>query len=208
MRETVRAARDRGVAIGAHPSYPDLPGFGRRELGLAASEIKRHVATQIGALSDVCGAERARLTHVKPHGALYNRAARDSKAARAVAEAIRETDRELVLLGLAASEMMRAAARAGIRFVSEAFVDRAYTSELLLVPRDQPGALIEDVGAAVARGITLVERRTVSTIDGVDLPLDAVSLCVHGDNPDALRILRDLRSALEEAGVSISPFAS
>lgn len=208
MRETVRAARDRNVAIGAHPSYPDIPGFGRRELGIDAKEIAHHVARQIGALSDVCSAERARLTHVKPHGALYNRAARDATTARAVADAIRAIDRDLILLGLAGSEMMRAATRAGIPFASEAFVDRAYTSDLLLVPRDQPGALIEGVGDAVARAIALVQRRTVKTIDGVELPLDAASLCVHGDNPNALSILRELKPGLESAGVRIAPFAS
>jgi UPF0271 protein len=208
MRETVRAAKNRGVAIGAHPSYPDIPGFGRRELGLTATEISRHVTTQIGALSDVCSAERARLTHVKPHGALYNRAAHDVKAARAVADAIRVTDRDLILLGLAGSEMRRAAARAGIPFASEAFVDRAYTSDLLLVPRDQPGALINNVAEAVARAVALVRERTIKTIDGNELPLDAVSLCVHGDNPDAWTILRDLKSALDSAGVRIAPFAS
>lgn len=208
MRETVRAARDRRVAIGAHPSYPDIPGFGRRELGLDAREIARHVATQVSALSDVCSAERARLTHVKPHGALYNRAARDPKAARAVADAIRGIDRDLILLGLAGSEMTRAAARAGIPFASEAFVDRAYTSDLLLVPRGQAGALIEDVGEAVARAIALVQQRSVKTVDGIEVPLDAVSLCVHGDNHNALRILRELKSGLESAGVRIAPFAS
>lgn len=208
MRETVRAARDRRVAIGAHPSYPDIPGFGRRELGLDAREIARHVATQVSALSDVCSAERARLTHVKPHGALYNRAARDPKAARAVADAIRGIDRDLILLGLAGSEMTRAAARAGIPFASEAFVDRAYTSDLLLVPRGQAGALIEDVGEAVARAIALVQQRSVKTVDGIEVPLDAVSLCVHGDNHNALRILRELKSGLESAGVRVAPFAS
>lgn len=208
MRETVRAARDRGVAIGAHPSYPDIPGFGRRELELDPKEITRHVASQITALREICIAERTRLTHVKPHGALYNRAARDPKAARAVAEAIREADRDLVLLGLAGSEMKRAAAEAGITFVSEAFVDRAYTSDLLLVPRDQPGALIEDVAVAVARAIELVQRKTVMTLDGIVLPLVARSLCVHGDNQHALQILRALKSGLESVGVRIAPFAS
>jgi UPF0271 protein len=208
MRETVRAARDRHISIGAHPSYPDIPGFGRRELGLDAREIARHVAIQVSALSDVCSAERARLTHVKPHGALYNRAARDSKAARAVANAIRAIDRDLILLGLAGSEMMRAATRAGIPFASEAFVDRAYTSDLLLVPRDQRGALIENVDDAVARAIALVRQGTVKTVDGVELPLDAVSLCVHGDNPNALSILRELKPGLESAGVRIAPFVS
>lgn len=208
MRETVRAARERGVAIGAHPSYPDIPGFGRRELNLDAREIARHVTTQIGTLSDVCASEHARLTHVKPHGALYNRAARDAKAARALADAIREADRDLILLGLAGSEMMRAAERAGIPFASEAFVDRAYTSDLLLVPREQEGALIDDVGEAVARAIALVQRKTMTTVDGLELPLEAMSLCVHGDNPDALTILRGLRSGLESAGVRIAPFRS
>jgi len=208
MRETVRASRMRGVTIGAHPSYPDLPGFGRRELGLPTTQIRGHVASQIKALKDICTAEGARLCYVKPHGALYDRAARKPDAARAVIDAIREVDSTLVLLGLAESEMQSVAVAAGIAFASEAFADRAYGSDRFLVPRSQPGAMIEDVGEAVERALRLVERRTTTSIDGTELAIEATSLCVHGDNPRALELVRALRSELEAAGVRIAPFAA
>jgi 5-oxoprolinase (ATP-hydrolysing) subunit A len=208
MRATVRAAASRGVAIGAHPSYPDIPGFGRRELGLSASEIRFHVTYQLRMLQGICVAENANLSYVKPHGALYNRAARDSSAAAAVAQAIHDVDPSLLLLGLAGSEMARAAAQARLTFVPEAFADRAYRSDGSLVPRQQPGAVIHDVEAAVKRAITLVKSGTVTADDGKTLGIAAQSLCVHGDNPDALPLLRELRATLETSGVRIAPFVS
>ena len=208
MRETVLAARDRGVASGAHPSYPDLAGFGRRELGLEADEIGRHVTAQIRSLGETCAAAGARLTHVKPHGALYNRAARERKVARAIARSIAEIDANLILLGLADSEMHRAASDTRIPFAAEAFADRAYAPDLSLAPREHPGAVIDDPGAAAARAVKLVERGTVTTIDGVDRAVRAASICVHGDNPNALPTLRAVRLALESAGARIGPFAS
>jgi UPF0271 protein len=208
MRETVRAARARGVAIGAHPSYPDLIGFGRRELRLDAQEIRRHVAIQVGALKEICGNETARLTHVKPHGALYNRAASDPTAARAVIEGMREIDSTLVLLGLAGSEMQQAARQMGIAFASEAFVDRAYGNDSRLIPRERPGAVIEDVTDAVNQATRIVKEQTLRTREGTDIPVVARSLCVHGDNPRALALLGALRQGLESAGIQIEPFAS
>ena len=208
MRDTVRAAKLRGVTIGAHPSYPDIPGFGRRELGLPPREIELHVEYQIRALRDVCGAERARLSYVKPHGALYNRAARDPEAARAVVAAIRKVEASLTLLGLAGSEMGRAAERAGIAFASEAFVDRAYKPGGTLVPRDEEGAVIHDVNGAVQRAVMLVKGQTITADDGSELFISAQSLCVHGDNPDAVSILRALNARLKESGVTIAPFAA
>jgi UPF0271 protein len=208
MRDTVRAAKLRGVTIGAHPSYPDVPGFGRRELGLPAKEISRHVAYQIRALREVCGAESAKLSYVKPHGALYNRAARDRDAATAVVSAMREVEASLTLLGLAGSEMARAADRAGIAFASEAFVDRAYQSDGTLVPRNQPDAVIHDVKGAVQRAVMLVKGQTITADDGSELHIAAQSLCVHGDNADAAAILRSLNARLKESGVTIAPFAA
>ncbi|MDP9203045.1 MAG: LamB/YcsF family protein [Gemmatimonadota bacterium] len=208
MRDTVKAAKLRAVTIGAHPSYPDIPGFGRRELGLPPKEISIHVACQIRALRDVCGAERAKLSYVKPHGALYNRAARDPDAAKAVVAAILEVEASLTLLGLAGSEMARAAERAGIAFASEAFVDRAYKRDGTLVPRDEAGAVIHDVKSAVQRAVMLVKGQTISADDGSELHISAQSLCVHGDNPDAASILRALNARLKESGVTIAPFAA
>ncbi|MGH7651688.1 MAG: LamB/YcsF family protein [Gemmatimonadaceae bacterium] len=208
MRDTVHAARIRGVTIGAHPSYPDIPGFGRREFGLPPKEIAFHVASQIRTLRDVCGAEGARLAYVKPHGALYNRAASDFDVAAAIVKAIREVETSLTLLGLADSEMARAAARAGIAFASEAFVDRAYRADGTLVPRGEPGAVIHDVKSAVQRAVMLVKGKTITADDQSELHISARSLCVHGDNPDAAAMLRTLRKRLEDSGVTIAPFAA
>jgi len=208
MRHTVRAARDRGVAIGAHPSYPDLPGFGRRELGLAPREIERHVAYQVSSLGEICAGEGARLVYVKPHGALYNRAGSDPSAAAAVARAVRSVNPDLVLLGLPASEASTAAEREGLRFAAEAFVDRAYTSNGRLLSRSEPEAVIDDADVAVWRALTLVIDGTVRANDGSELQIEAQSLCVHGDNPRAGTVLRRLRERLEKSGVKIAPFAA
>ncbi|MEO8909145.1 MAG: 5-oxoprolinase subunit PxpA [Gemmatimonadaceae bacterium] len=208
MRDTVMAARARGVTIGAHPSYPDIPGFGRRELGLSPKEIGFHVAYQLRALRDVCGAEDAKLSYVKPHGALYNRAARDPEVAAVVVQAIRDVEFSLTLLGLAGSEMSRAAERGGIAFASEAFVDRSYKADGTLVPRDEPGAVIHDLTSAVQRAVMLVKGKTITAEDGSELRISAQSLCVHGDNPDAPSMLAALRARLETAGVTIAPFAA
>jgi UPF0271 protein len=204
----VRAAKERGVAIGAHPSYPDIPGFGRRELGLPPGEIARHVAYQLDSLAEICAAEGATLRYVKPHGALYNRAVWDDKVAEALVRSLRQLDPGLTLLGLPSSEMSRAADEARTRFANEAFVDRAYAGDGSLVPRSEPNALIHDVKSAVARALELVSTGTLEAVDGSELHIDARSLCVHGDNTDAPEMLRQLRSALESAGVTIAPFAA
>jgi UPF0271 protein len=208
MRDTVNAAKLRGVTIGAHPSYPDISGFGRREIGLSPKQISFHVAYQLRVLRDICGAQNAKLSYVKPHGALYNRAARDSDAAAAIVEAIREVETSLTLLGLAGSEMARAAERGGIAFASEAFADRAYKPDGTLVPRDEEGAVIHDVRSAVQRAVMLVKGKTITADDGTELHIAAQSLCVHGDNPEAAAMLRALRARLESAGVTITPFAA
>jgi UPF0271 protein len=208
MRDTIRAAASRGVAIGAHPSYPDIPGFGRRELGLSPKEIRFHVCYQLRAFRDICGSENAKLSYVKAHGALYNRAAKDSSAAAAIVQAICDVDPSLVLLGLAGSEMARAALRSSVPFAAEAFADRAYKGDGSLVPRQEPGAVIHDITTAAKRAITLVESSTITAEDGTTVGVVAQSLCVHGDNPDALPMLRELRATLESSGVRIAPFAA
>ena len=208
MRDTVRAAGERGVAIGAHPSYPDVPGFGRRELGLSPTEIEHHVAYQLNALAEICATEGGSMLYVKPHGALYNRAVWDPQAAQAVVRAIRAVDPRLSLLGLPDSEMSRAAEHASIRFANEAFVDRAYTGAGALVSRGDSGAVIHDVGTAVSRALRLVTDGSLNANDGTTLHIEAQSLCVHGDNPDAAAMLRELRTRLEHAGVRIAPFAA
>jgi 5-oxoprolinase (ATP-hydrolysing) subunit A len=208
MRDTVRAAKDRGVSIGAHPSYPDIPGFGRRELGLPAKQIEHHVEYQLRSMLDVCGAESARLSYVKPHGALYNRAAWDEGVAAAIVDAMLRVDAGLTLLGLPKSKMEEAADRHHMRFAAEAFVDRAYNTDGTLVKRGEPGAVIHDVNVAIVRAVDLVTANTVRARDGSELRIYADSLCVHGDNPDSLKILRAVRRRLEESGARINPFAA
>jgi UPF0271 protein len=207
MRDTVRAAKDRGVTIGAHPSYPDIPGFGRRELGLPAKEIERHVEYQLRSMLDICGAESARLSYVKPHGALYNRAVWDEKVAAAIVDAMLRVDSGLTLLGLPKSKMEGAAERHHMRFAAEAFVDRAYNADGTLVKRSEAGAVIHDVNVAIVRAVDLFTTDTVRAIDGSEIRIHADSLCVHGDNPDSLKILRAVRRRLEESGARITSFA-
>ncbi len=207
MRDTVRAAMRHGVIIGAHPGYPDLVGFGRRELAASAAEIEAFVVYQIGALQAVCAAAGARVQYVKAHGALYNRAARDVAAADAIARAVLAVDPTLALLGLAGSELTRAAERVGIRAISEAFVDRAYRVDGTLVPRSEPGAILHDVGEVAERALRMAQTGTVQAIDGTMIDVHAESLCTHGDGPHALAIVRAVRARLEGAGIHVAPIA-
>jgi 5-oxoprolinase (ATP-hydrolysing) subunit A len=208
MRETVAAAADRGVAIGAHPGYPDLLGFGRRELGATPAEITAYMIYQIGALDAVCRARGTRLRYVKAHGALYNRAAADPTVAGAIAAAIHQVDPQLVLLGLAGSHLIEAGRAAGLRTATEAFADRAYAPDGSLVPRSESGAVVHDVEAVVARAVRMVCEERVTTTTGDVITVRADSLCVHGDTPGAIALVRALRARLVDHGVAIAPFAS
>jgi len=207
MRETVSRAAARRVAIGAHPSYPDRVGFGRRELGASPAEVESDVVYQIGALSAFCVGHGTRLRYVKPHGALYNRAAKDPGIARAIARAMRSVDPELMLLGLDGSVMLAEAQAEGVDVAREAFVDRAYLADGHLVPRGQSGAVLDDVGLIVERAIRMVTERFLIAIDGTRRIVRPDSLCVHGDGPHAVAIVSALRERLEAIGVEIAPFA-
>jgi UPF0271 protein len=207
MRETVVQAVARGVAIGAHPGYPDLVGFGRRDLAASPAEIEAFMVYQIGALQGFCAAAGGRLRYVKPHGALYNRAARDVAAADAIALAVKSIDPALALLGLAGSGMLAAAERAGIRGVSEAFVDRAYRSDGTLVPRTESGAVLTDPDMIADRALRMVETGSVRSIEGITIEVRAESLCAHGDGREAVAIVRAVRARLEHAGITVRPFA-
>ena len=201
---TVAGAVRAGVAIGAHPGYFDLRGFGRRELRLPASEVEADVLYQVGALQAFARAHGVPLTHVKPHGALYNQAADDEGLARAIASGVARASRELVLVGLAGSLAMRqAAADSGLRFAGEAFVDRAYDARGRLVPRSQPGAVTSDPAVAAAAALRLACERAVVAVDGRELAVEADTLCLHGDNPRAVDVARAVREALEGGGVSV-----
>jgi 5-oxoprolinase (ATP-hydrolysing) subunit A len=207
MQATVHAAVRAGVAVGAHPGYPDPRGFGRRDLAATPAEITADVLYQIGALQAICRAAGTRVRYVKPHGALYNRAAADAKAARAIADAVRQADPSLVLLGLAGSLMIDAAREAGIAAAGEAFADRAYAADGSLVSRNVPGSVITDPATVAARAVRMMTDGTVDVLGGGTLRVHAASLCVHGDTPGALAIARAVRQALAEKGYALAPFA-
>jgi 5-oxoprolinase (ATP-hydrolysing) subunit A len=204
---TVRAAAERGVAVGAQVSYPDLVGFGRREIDVPPDELTADVLYQIGALEAFARAAGGRVRYVKPHGALYNRIARDPVQAAAVVEAVRRYDPALPLLTLPGSAAMEAAAEAGIAAVGEGFADRAYTAEGRLVSRREPGAVLDDPERVAARAVAMATEGRVETIDGGDVTVEIASLCVHGDTPGAVELARAVRAALEEAGVALEAFA-
>jgi UPF0271 protein len=205
MRQTVRLAVAGGVALGAHPGFPDLQGFGRREITLSAQEVEDLVAYQIGALAGVAAAEEARLHHVKPHGALYNMAARDRGVADAVARAVVAVDATLVLYGLSGSCLVEAGEAVGLRTAAEVFADRAYETDGSLVSRDQPGAVIDNPKTLVERAVRLVQEGSVTARGGDVVALRRDTICLHGDTPGAGQLAAQLRSGLEAAGIRVLP---
>ncbi|HET7746960.1 MAG TPA: 5-oxoprolinase subunit PxpA [Vicinamibacteria bacterium] len=201
---TVALCARHGVAVGAHPSYHDLRGFGRRVLPAAPAEIETDVLYQVAAVAGFCRAHRVPLVHVKPHGALYNQAAIEPEVADAVARGVARAAPEAVLVGLATTAVMReAAARAGLRYAAEAFADRRYERDGTLQSRHVAGAVIEDADEAAAQAVAIATRGRVRASDGSEVPLAADTLCLHGDNPSALRNAEAVRRALIAAGVEI-----
>jgi UPF0271 protein len=205
MRRTIELAAEAGVAVGAHPGYPDLQGFGRRALPLSPYEVEQWLLAQIGALAGVARAVGVRLQHVKPHGALYNTAADDPALAEAIAHAVRAYDPTLVLVARAGSLQVTAGRAVGLRVAEEAFADRAYDAQGRLLTRGMPGALLADAAQAGERALALVRDGGVRLADGAWLPLRADTLCVHGDTPGAAAIARAVRESLLVAGVQLRP---
>ena len=203
MRTTVRLARDRGVAIGAHPGFADLAGFGRREVGATTQEIEDLVAFQIGALVGIARTEGARVTHTKPHGALYNVAARDRAVADAIVRAVAGVDAGLTLFGLSGSVLLDAGREVGLRVAAEVFADRAYTADGSLMSRRETGAVLDDPQIVVERAVRMATEGTVVAADGPAVDLVADTICVHGDTPGAATLAQKLRAALEAAGVTV-----
>jgi len=203
MRATVIVARERGVAVGAHPGFPDPDGFGRRELQFSPADVEDFVAYQIGALAAIAAVEGVRLQHIKPHGALFNMAVRSAVLAEAIAQAVVVIDRSLFLVGLPDSEIVAAGRRAGLSTASEGYADRAYQHDGTLVPRDQPGAVIDDPDRVVSRAVRMVRDQTVEAADGRCVPLTIDTLCVHGDTPGAADLAERIRAAFDQAGVQV-----
>jgi UPF0271 protein len=203
MRQCVRWAIDNHVAIGAHPSFPDRANFGRSTMHLPPEEIVAGVLYQIGALGAIVKAEGGTLVHVKAHGALYNQAVTEPELAAAIVDAVRRFDPGLLFFGLAGSGMISAAERAGLKPVEEVFADRGYMPDGSLVPRSQPGALIEDEEQSLAQTLSLVRDHRVTAIDGSVVAVNAQSVCLHGDGAHALAFARRIRSTLEREGIAV-----
>jgi len=203
MRRTVELARRLNLGIGAHPGFPDLRGFGRSDLGATVAEVRDDVMYQIGALSAFVPGQK--LQHVKPHGALYNMAARNPDLASAIADAVGEVDQGLILVALAGSAWATAASGRGLRVAREVFADRAVRSDGTLVPRNVPGAVIGDLQQVVERSLRLVTEQTVMAVTGEIVSMPAETICLHGDTPGAVELATALRSAFAAAGVEVVP---
>jgi UPF0271 protein len=207
MRRVCEQAAERGVRIGAQVSYRDLAGFGRRAMDVPAAELAAEVAYQIGALQVFARAAGTRVSYVKPHGALYNRAVHDAEQAGAVVDGVLLADATLPVLGLPGSRLLELAGKAGLPAVPEAFADRAYTAEGTLVPRGEDGAVISDPQTVVQRSLGLARDGMVTARSGAPVPVRARSLCLHGDTPGAVELARRVRERLEESGVRVEAFA-
>jgi len=203
MRTTLARAREHGVAVGAHPGFPDLIGFGRRNIDATADEVYDLVVYQIGALLGFAAAAGMQLQHVKAHGALYNMAVAKPQLAAAIARATRDVDQDLVLFGLPGSHLISEGESAGLRTASEAFADRNYMSDGTLVSRRRPDAHIHDAGEAVARAIRMVRDGIVTPVDGPDITIRVDTICIHGDGPYAAEFARQLRVGFEGAGITV-----
>ena len=206
MRATIALAREKGVAIGAHPGFPDLVGFGRREMKATAAEVYDLVLYQVSALAGMASAQGVRLQHVKAHGALYNMACRDRALADAIAHAVAAFDGSLILFGLPDSELLHAGEAAGLRVAAEVFADRAYDPDGSLTSRAKAGSVIHDTQRVVDRAIKMVRDSKVVAVDGSTIALQADTICLHGDTPGAADHARAVRKGLEAAGIQVSSF--
>jgi UPF0271 protein len=205
MRKSVELAIKHGVAVGSHPSLPDLMGFGRRVMDVTPQELKDYLCYQTGALREFCRAAGVELQHTKPHGILYSMIEKDEPLATAVAESARESGRDLILMALGSGNYDRLARKMGVRVASEGFADRAYNVDLTLVSRKLPGSLITDPQKAAAQAVKMAMESKVRTIDGVEIDISVQTICCHGDTPGAQNIVRAVREALDRAGCQVKP---
>lgn len=203
MNKTLAMAKEAGIHVGAHPGFPDLMGFGRRNMNVSKAEAKAYVLYQLGALDAFCRVHGLKMQHVKPHGALYNMAAKDYELSKAICEAIKEFDDRLIVMALSGGELVRAAKDMGLRVALEVFADRAYEEDGTLVARTKEGAMITDEEEAIARVIRMVKEQKVTAITGKDIDIKADSICVHGDGAKALAFVERIRNAMADEGIKI-----
>lgn len=205
MGETVSRAGDAGIGIGAHPGFLDLMGFGRRNMDVTPREAREYTLYQIGALDGMCRAEGVKLSHVKPHGALYNMASKDYELAKGICQAVRDFDKDLIVLALSGGELARAAKDMNLRTALEVFADRAYEEDGSLVDRRKDGAMILDEELAIKRVVRMIKEKKVTSVTGRDIDIQADSVCVHGDGEKALAFVEKIRKVLMEEGIEIAP---
>ncbi len=203
MENTLAMAKEAGIRVGAHPGFPDLMGFGRRNMAVTPKEARAYVLYQLGALDGFCRSVGIRMQHVKPHGALYNMAAKDYDLSKGICQAIKDFDMDLIVLALSGGQLAQAAKDMGLRTAQEVFADRAYEEDGTLVGRGKPGAMITDEEEAIARVVRMVKEKKVTAITGKDIPIQADSVCVHGDGEKALAFVERIRQALKQAEVEL-----
>ena len=204
IRKTIETGIKKGVAIGAHPSFPDLQGFGRRAMALSPHEVFDTVLYQISAVKGICEALGAKLNHVKPHGALYNQAAKDKRLAEAIAKAVKSIDKNLIFYGLSGSHLISEAEKTGLKTASEVFADRSYQTDGSLTPRTETNALIHDSEQAISQVLEMVTNQTVTATGGEKVSIKAETVCIHGDGANALEFARLIRARLTENGIEIT----
>jgi UPF0271 protein len=205
MDKTIQLAKKAGIGVGAHPGFPDLMGFGRRNMNVTPAEAKAYTLYQLGALDGFCKVQGMTMQHVKPHGALYNMAAKDYELSKAICEAIASYNKNLIVLALCGGQLLRAAQDMGLRAASEVFADRGYEEDGTLVDRRKAGAMITDEDVAIARVVRMVKEGKVTAVTGKDIAIQADSVCVHGDGEKALAFVEKIRQALEKEGVEVCP---
>lgn len=204
MEKTIAMAKEAGIRVGAHPGFPDLMGFGRRNMNLTPAEAKAYTLYQLGALDAFCKAAGVKMQHVKPHGAFYNMAAKDPVLSKAVCEAIKSYDDSLIVMGLSGGELVKASQEMGMRTAMEVFADRAYEEDGTLVDRRKEGSMITDENEAIARVVRMVKEKKVTAVTGKDIAIKADSICVHGDGVKALAFVEKIRETFREEGIDIT----
>lgn len=207
MEKSVNLCAEAGVSIGAHPGYYDVMGFGRRYMKLSPEEARTYIKYQLGALTAFAKSRGVKIQHLKAHGALGNAALKDETLAEAICRAVAEVAPEIIVMSLANCCVVKTAARMGLRWANEVFADRAYNEDYTLVSRGKPGAVIHDAEFAVQRVVRMVKEKKVAAVTGKDLDIDCHSICVHGDTPEAVEIVKGLRKAIEAEGIAIAPLS-
>ncbi|CAH2214641.1 LamB/YcsF family protein [Tepidibacter aestuarii] len=208
MDKTIDISKKEGVKVGAHPGFFDLMGFGRRNISVTSEELKAYIKYQLGAIMAIAKSKGEKIQHIKPHGAMYNMAAKDSGLAMAIAEAVFEVDKNIILVGLSGSEIIKAGENVGIKVANEVFADRAYNFDGTLVSRKLEGACIHDTNVAISRALRMVKEGKVTAVNGEDIEIKAETICVHGDNPKAIEFVKKIKERLESEGITVTSMSN